>query len=76
LNGKRVLAASFKNRATKANSFGNVFAIATTWSALTIWVKKHLTRQIAARTVLLPIPVFYNWFRKSRNFAHFDPLDA
>jgi hypothetical protein len=71
-----VLTTSLKNRAGIANSFGNILAIAATWPALTIWMKEHLTRQVTARTVLLPIPVFNNWLWKSRNFAHNYPLDA
>jgi hypothetical protein len=71
-----MFAASFKNRATKANGFSNIFTIAASWSALTIWVEEHLTRQIAAGTLLLPIPIFNNWFWETRNFAHFDPFDA
>jgi hypothetical protein len=71
-----MFAASIKNRTATANSFGNIFAIAATWPAFTIWMKEHLTGQVTARTVLLPIPVFNNWFWKSRNFAHLDPLDA
>jgi hypothetical protein len=76
LNGKCVLAASFKNWAAKANSFRRIFTITATRPAFTIWMKEHFARQLTAGTVLLPIPVFYNWFRKSRNFAHFDPLNA
>jgi hypothetical protein len=71
-----MFATSIKYWAATANSFGNIFAIAATWPAFTIWMKEHLTRQVTARTVLLPIPVFNYWFWKSRNFAHFDPLDT
>jgi hypothetical protein len=76
LNGKCVLTTSFNHRATEANGFRNIFAISTTWAALTIWMKEHFARQLTAGTVLLPIPVFYNWLWETRNFAHFYPLDT
>jgi hypothetical protein len=58
-----VLAACFKNWATKADGFGHILAIAATRPAFTIWVKEHLGGQLTAGTLLLPIPVFNNWFR-------------
>jgi hypothetical protein len=56
-------AACLDNRACCADSFGGILAIATTWTALSIWMEEHLGRKFAAGAFVLPFPMICNWKR-------------